>query len=163
MDTGVVLLLLVMVAGLFGVLVPMLPGMGIIFAAIVVYGFYSDWLLYSPIFMVFCGILTIVSFAVDYLGGVYGAKKYGGASKEAMIAALVGGVIGMVIFHFIGMIIGSAAGIFVVEYYHNHKKADQSAKAAIGVLIGTALGIAVQFALALVILCWVVYKIIIVF
>ena len=163
MDTGVVLLLLAIVAGLFGVLVPMLPGMGIIFAAVTIYGFYSDWLLYSPVFMVFCGVLTIVSFAVDYLSGAYGAKKYGGASKEAMVAALIGGIIGMILFHFIGMIIGSAVGIFAVEYYHNHKNADQSAKAAIGVLIGMALGIAVQFALALVILCWVIYKIIIVF
>lgn len=162
MDTSVVLLLLVMMLGLFGVIVPMLPGMGIIFAAVLVYGFYSGWLLYSPFFAIVCGILTVISFAVDYLSGVYGAKKYGGASKEAMIAALVGGIIGMVIFSFIGMILGSALGIFAVEYYHN-KKADQSAKAAIGVLIGTAIGIAVQFALALIVICWVVYKIIIVF
>ena len=161
MNTGIILLLVVMIFGLFGVVIPMLPGMGIIFCAVLVYGLWSDWFLYSPLFMVIVGILTVLSFAVDYLSGIFGAKKYG-ASKHAMLAAFAGAIIGMILFNFVGMILGSALGIFVVEY-HNNKTADQSAKAALGVLIGTAVGIAIQFALAMVVVCYVIYRVIVVF
>jgi len=102
----------------------------------------------------FPGIWTVLAFVivaaiveiVEAFAGIWGVKRMGG-SKLGGVAALVGGLLGMVlgtsipvplVGNLLGMVLGSFALVFAVEYYHFHK-----AGVAAGVAWGTVVGRAV--------------------
>ena len=43
MNWAEVLLLIALVVGFFGTIIPMVPGLGLMFGAILLYGFYDGW------------------------------------------------------------------------------------------------------------------------
>ena len=156
MNWAEVLLLIALVVGFFGTIIPMVPGLGLMFGAILLYGFYDGWCMYSPMLAVLAGVFTALGMGIDYAGSAIGAKKFG-ASKQGVIASVIGGVIGLVLFSFAGMLIGSIVGLVAVEYYEK-RDLIQSGKAALGVLIGNIAGIVLQAVLAVIILIYVFVK-----
>ncbi len=97
----------------------------------------------------FPGIGTLVAFLLLCIGveileafaGLWGVQKRGG-SKAAGWAALVGGIIGMVlggaIFPVVGNLLGMLAGSFGLAFWAEHarmKKADHAAHVAFGAVI----------------------------
>ena len=60
MGTNEWILILVMMIGLAGTIIPMLPGMGLIFLAILVYGFVDGWNSYSGFYVSIVGIITMI-------------------------------------------------------------------------------------------------------
>lgn len=112
--------------------------------------------MYSPMLAVLAGVFTALGMGIDYAGSAIGAKKFG-ASKHGVIASVIGGVIGLVLFSFAGMLIGSVVGLVAVEYYEK-RDLIQSGKAALGVLIGNIAGIVLQAVLAVIILIYVFVK-----
>ena len=93
MNWAEVLLLIALVVGFFGTIIPMVPGLGLMFGAILLYGFYDGWCMYSPMLAVLAGVFTALGMGIDYAGSAIGAKKFG-ASKHGVIASVIGGVIG---------------------------------------------------------------------
>ena len=151
-------LLVMLVIGFFGTIIPMVPGLGLMFGAILIYGFYDGWSMYSPGLAVMAGIFTALGAGIDYAGSAIGAKKFG-ASKHGVIASVIGGVIGLIFFNFAGMLLGSVIGLVLVEYYEK-RDLIQSGKAALGVLIGSIAGIILQAVLAVILLGYVFFKMI---
>ncbi len=147
MNWAEVFLIVVLLIGFFGTIIPMVPGLGMMFAAILIYGFYDGWVLYSPILAVIAGVFTILGAGIDYAGSAIGAKKFG-ASKHGVIASLLGGVIGLLLFSFVGMLIGSVLALVCVEYYEKRDLL-KSTKTAVGVLVGNIVGIALQAVMAM--------------
>ena len=159
MDPMQVLFLLVLFIGFFGTIIPMVPGTGLIFGAVLLYGFYDGWSLYSPFFAVVAGICTVICFAIDYVGSAMGAKKFG-ASKHGVIGSLAGGILGFVLFNFVGLLLGSDIGLVAVEYYEK-KDMQQSTKAAMGVLVGSVVGIVLQAVIAAILVAYVFIKMVV--
>jgi len=157
MDIMQAVLILVLFIGFFGTMIPMVPGIGLMFGAILLYGFYDGWSLYSPFFAIVAAVCAIICSAIDYLASAFGAKKFG-AGKHGVIGSLVGGVLGFVFFNFFGLILGSVIGLVAVEYYEK-KDLQQSTKAAAGVLIGSVVGIVLQAVIAVILLAYVCMKI----
>ena len=155
--TAEFILTIVLVLALAGTIIPLLPGIGLMFVSTLVYGFFDHWESLSPWFVAGIGGATILAFGIDYAGSAIGAKKFG-ATKYGIWGAMLGGIVGMIFLGPPGVLLGPIIGVLAVEILGG-KSLDDAIRCAIGVAIGVAGGAIVQFALALVIFIWVMIKI----
>jgi uncharacterized protein YqgC (DUF456 family) len=131
------LAVLVMMVGIIGCVVPMIPGTPLIFAAAIVHRLVmgsagAQW-------WVLCllGLLAMLSFGAEYAASFYGAKTLG-ATRRGMIGAVVGGLVGL-FFGIIGILIGPFIGAFSFEFIGGRAWRD-SARAGVGATLGLAVG-----------------------
>ncbi|OGB60384.1 MAG: hypothetical protein A2Y94_08275 [Caldithrix sp. RBG_13_44_9] len=113
----IILLIIVsslMLAGLAGTFLPLVPGLPLIYLAFLVYGFFTGWIDYGFNFMLVWGIITLLLMFLDYYTGALGAKKYG-ASPAGIWGAIIGGFLGVIFLGFLGIIAGPFLGAFVGE------------------------------------------------
>jgi uncharacterized protein len=132
---------LLLAAGLVGSVVPFLPGTPLILAGALVYAFATDW---DPVGL---GGLTALSYALNYLAGAYGARRYGGSSW-AVAGALLGALLGIGLGP-VGLLVGPIAGAVAGELLRTGHL-ERSMRSGVGAVVGVALGIASTFALAVV-------------
>lgn len=156
MDVYAWLLIIFMLIGLVGTLLPLVPGVGLIFVGIVIYGLFDQWVSYSVGLAVVAGILTVVAFFIDQAAGSIGAKKFG-ASTLAALGALLGSIVGGIVFNVPGLLAGGLLGSVGIELYRQ-RNLPASMRAATGVLVGTAIGAASQFVVALVLVIYTISK-----
>ncbi len=146
----VTLTTIAMIPGLAGVLIPVLPGLPIMFGVALVFGIIDHFSHLQPYELAILALLTVISLGIDYASGLLGAK-YGGASKRATGYGIIGLIIGLIAFPPFGSIAGLFIGVLVGELtlQSNEKRA---IKAASGTLLGTVAGIALNFILAIIFL-----------
>ncbi len=147
------IILAVLLLGQAGTVVPLLPGLWIQWAAALVYGLVSGFDLTGGILFAVITILTILGNIVDNIAMGASAKTTG-ASWLSIGAALIGGVVGSLIFPPLGGLILAMGGIFLVEYIRirDLRKAWDSTR---GLAIGCGWGAILRFGFGLlVILVW---------
>ncbi len=105
----------VMVLGLMGVVLPVLPGLFLIWAAAVFYGFMVG---FGTVGWSVVGLLTILAVAGLIKSVVIPrrAAAQSGASGWAQLGAVAGGVVGFFVIPVFGLVIGALAGLLAVEY-----------------------------------------------
>ena len=137
---------LLVLTGLFGLIVPAIPGAPLIFAGLVLAAWVEDFNYVGLWTIVALAVLALLTFGVDFWATLVGSKKFG-ASKRAIIGALIGVVVGIflglpgVIFApFIGAVIGELSA---------QKNLPQALRSGVGATIGLVLGAALKIALAL--------------
>ncbi len=111
--TGLVLLALVV--GLAGTVVPVLPGILLMWGAVVAYGFFVG---FGPAGIVAVVLVTLLSAAAVALGFIL-PKRFAddsGASLASQLAAVLGGIIGFFVIPVIGIVVGALVGIALAEY-----------------------------------------------
>lgn len=139
--------------GLTGTVVPALPGIPLIFAGCVLAAWAGEFEAIGTFKLVFLGILTVIGFAVDWVAQMMGAKK-AGASRYGIAGALVGTVVGLFfgIFGILFMpLIGAVIGELIAK--KDLLTAGNIGLATwIGMLIGTAVKVAIAFAMIAVLL-----------
>ena len=144
MDLGVVVLIgAAMLAGIFGTVVPLLPGLPIVWAAAVVYALISDagatgWLAFA--------VITAIAVAGIVLGTLLPHRRVvaAGVPRSSVIVGVVLGIVGFFVIPVIGLPIGAAAGILVAEK-RRLDDWDAAAAATKSLLIGFGLGALLQF------------------
>ena len=137
---------LLMLPGLAGVLLPVVPGIPLMFVVALVFGFVDRW---EHLLLWELGVLVgivLLSLLVDYLAGLLGAR-YGGASRRAILWGLAGLVIGLLVFPPFGGLIGLFVGVLVAELAGGRDQRE-AFRAAAGSLLGTLIGTAVSLFLA---------------
>jgi len=141
-----VLVVVLMLLGLAGIVLPALPGTILIFAGILLAAWIDDFARIGAWTLVLTGALTLVSIACDYLAAVMGAKRLG-ASRQAVVGAALGTVLGL----FTGLwgllfmpLVGAAIGEYLV--IRDLQRAGHVGFATgVGLLIGIAAKIAIAF------------------
>jgi len=105
----------VMVLGLMGVVLPVLPGLLLIWAAALFYGLMVG---FGTLGWAVLGLLSVLVLAGIVKGVVIPrrAAAASGASGWAQLGAVVGGVIGFFVIPVLGLILGALAGLLAVEY-----------------------------------------------
>ena len=146
--TYVVITLVIMTLGLLGTVLPMLPGIVLIYGGFFFYGIMTDWSAYGWKAMAFWGVIALATFAVDHLASALGARKFG-ASRYGFWGALIGAFVGIIVANLPGLIVGAFAGAFLAELLAG-KAVREALRSGQGALIGLLAGTFFKVALGIV-------------
>lgn len=138
---------MVMLAGLIGSLLPVLPGTPLILIAAIGHRLYFGDASVSNLVLGILVALTVVSLVFDFLASMLGAKKFG-ATWRGMLGALIGGFIGL-FFSLPGIILGPFLGAMLFEMLGD-KEFKKAAHAGLGAALGLLLGIVGKFSISVV-------------
>jgi uncharacterized protein YqgC (DUF456 family) len=140
---GIILVL----AGLLGALLPVLPGPPLSFIALVLLQF-TENPPFTEEFLIIMGLIMVAVTVLDYIVPVYGTKRYGG-SKQGVRGSMIGLIAGIFIlpalgivigpFGLLGIILGPFIGAYIGEKMSG-KDSDTALKAAFGSFIGFLAG-----------------------
>ena len=149
MDTTILLWVLavsLIITGLVGIVLPLLPGAPLLFLGLVAAAWAEDFTYVGFGTLGILAALTALIYVVDFLAGILGAKHFG-ASTRAMIGAGIGAVVG-IFMGFIGIIIGPFIGAVIGEL-SVRRELTAAGMAGLGTTIGLLLGVAAKIALGL--------------
>ena len=136
------------VLGVAGTVLPMLPGAILVFGGIALAAWIDDFARIPVWLLLLLAVLTAMAWAVDYLAAAAGARR-AGASKLAIIGAGLGTLAG--IFSGLwGLLFMPLAGAAIGEYVARRDvwRAGKVGVATwIGLLLGTAVKVALVFAM----------------
>lgn len=131
--------------GLAGTVVPVLPGVPLVFAGLAIAAWIDDFQRVGMLPLMFIGVLAVLSFVVDLVAAVRGARR-AGASRTALIGAAIGtlaglpfGLIGILVGPFVGAAAGQLIGGGTVE---------DAGRVALGTWVGFLLGTLGKLAIA---------------
>jgi uncharacterized protein YqgC (DUF456 family) len=133
-------------AGLVGVVVPAVPGTILIFAGLLLAAWSDGFVRVGVPMMVLLGVLTVATYFVDVAMMALGMKRLG-TTKRAMAGAALGALAGL-FFGLPGLIVGPFAGAMLGELTAsaNWRVAGRAGFAAwIGFLLGTLAKIGLAF------------------
>jgi uncharacterized protein YqgC (DUF456 family) len=119
-----ILAVILVAAGMAGLIFPVLPGAPIMFAGLVVAAWAEGFAHVSTGTLIVLGVMALLMYLVDFLASAFGAKRFG-ASPRAIIGATIGAIVGgrAGIGATVGLALGAAAkltlafamvGIFVI-------------------------------------------------
>ncbi len=134
--------------GIVGTFLPVLPGVPFVFAGMALAAYVDDFQKVGWITLLVLGILTIVAVLVDFVAASLGAKRVG-ASRAAIAGAAIGTLIGIFMGPF-GLIFGSFFGAVIGELVatSNAPHAARVGLAAwLGLILGTLFKLALTFAM----------------
>ena len=135
--TGVLLLL-----GVIGSVVPLLPGPVLIFAAGILHTILRPESAMSWQGILILSLWLVLAYVVDFLSGVMGARWFG-ASRWGIAGVMVGGIVGL-FFAPLGFIIGPLAGALAFEIFFAKKRIQPAVKSTWGTLLGTGVGLVLR-------------------
>ena len=147
--------IILLVLGIVGTFLPVLPGLLLSLAGLLIYKFGTD----APLSMIYVWIfvfLTVMSVVLNYVIPARTNRKYGG-TRWGSVGSVVGTIAGLLFIPIpFGFLIGMFLGVFIGELLHDasdKKKAWNSTKGAfIGFLYGTGFNFIVGLAMFLVVL-----------
>ena len=142
---------LLIVAGLVGTVLPVLPGTALVLAGIVLGAWIDDFTRVGPVMLAVIGVLAVLAWVLEYVAGLMGAKR-AGASRLALVGAAVGTVVGL----FMGLVgvlfmplVGAAAG----EYWARRgqlQPGQQAVRVGVATWVGIMVGIVAKVVIAFV-------------
>ena len=147
MDTFLwIVSVLLILAGVAGTVLPVLPGTALVLAGMVLAAWVDDFSRVSGLTIAVLTALAVVSWVLDYVAGVLGARR-AGASRQALIGAALGTVVGI----FMGLIgvlfmplVGAAAGEYLAQ--RDERRAVSVGIATWwGIMIGIAAKVGIAF------------------
>jgi uncharacterized protein YqgC (DUF456 family) len=143
--TYFIIALLIMIVGLLGVILPVIPGIVIIFVSTLLYGSLTGFETISVRLIVVFGVLTALTYLLDYLATAFGVKKMGGSFAGAS-GAVIGMILGFLIpgVGLFGFVIGAFIGAFIFELMVV-KETRIALKAGLGSFLGFLLGGFIKF------------------
>lgn len=145
MDWLFILAIILIVIGIAGTFLPVLPGIPVVFLGMLTLAWLDQFQKVSMTTTVVLGLIAFFAFLVDFILALYTTKK-AGASKYALWGVAIGSIVGIVLGGlgiFIGAILGALIGEFFV--YRDLQKATT-------VGLSTGFGFVIAFVVKLVLL-----------
>lgn len=144
--------IVLMAVGLIGTLLPVVPGAIIILGAAVLHQSMLGseksvgwWNIAALV------LLTLLSYAFEFAGGYFGAKRFG-ATKWGAFGATIGAIAGL-FYPFPGLIVGPVVGAIAGELVAG-KRLVKAGRAGWGTLLGNLAGMLGKLTIALVMVGW---------
>ncbi len=134
------------VLGLAGTVLPLLPGTLLVLGGIVVGAWIDDFARVTTTTVVVVSVLAVLAWGLDYVAGLLGAQR-AGASKQALLGAAVGTVVGL----FMGLVgvlfmplVGAAVGEYLAQ--KDHGRAVRIGVATwVGIMVGLIAKVVLSF------------------
>ncbi len=127
---------ILMLAGIAGSLLPLLPGPPLSYLGLLVLQL-RDPVPFTSEFLLGWAAIVLVILLLDYFVPIYGTKKFGG-TKYGLWGCTVGLIAGFW-FGPVGIVVGPFVGALIGEWLAS-KNSDQALKAALGSFVGFLLG-----------------------
>ncbi len=137
---------LLVLGGLAGTLLPILPATPLIFAGMLLAGWLDQFQRIGWITFTALAVLVVLSQLLDLVAGSLGAKK-AGASPAAVWGALIGSILG-ILGGLPGLLLGPFVGAAAGEFWAR-QDAFQASKVGIAAMLGFILGAIAKVAAAL--------------
>jgi uncharacterized protein YqgC (DUF456 family) len=141
-----VLVALLLLVGLVGSVVPMLPGTVLVFAGALLHAVAHGFDPIGPWRLAVLGLLTLLAYGLDYAAGALGVRRFGG-SGWAAAGAVLGAIVG-IFFGLPGLVLGPLLGALAAEYAYT-RRLGTSARAALGTVVGLLVGAVAKIGLGL--------------
>ncbi|MFN7222047.1 MAG: DUF456 domain-containing protein [Burkholderiales bacterium] len=137
---------ILLLAGLAGTILPALPGVPLVFGALLLAAYLDGFTRVGWPTLVILGVLTALAMLADFVATLLGAKR-AGASRLALVGAAVGSVLGifsglwgLLVFPFIGAVVGELI---------SRKQLGHAGKVGFATWLGLLLGTVAKIAIAL--------------
>lgn len=138
----------VMLVGLFGLLVPLFPGIVVMWLAALGYGVVTGFNTLGIVLFIIISLLMLAGTLADNVLMGAGARK-AGASWLSIAAALVAGVVGTLLVPPLGGLVAAPLAVLLVEY-QRHKDWQKAVLALQGLAKGWGLSFFVRFGIGVV-------------
>jgi uncharacterized protein YqgC (DUF456 family) len=145
---GFIIASIIMLIGVAGLLLPVLPGAPLILTGMVIYGLLAGFYELGLGFWIGQSILVVLIYTVDHIASAIGVKRYNG-SHAAIVGSIVGIVIGLITLGFIGIIIGPILGAVAGEFIAKGSL-EQALKVGVGAFVGIAGGLIAKLIIGIV-------------
>lgn len=139
--------IVLMLLGVVGTLLPAIPGIGFVFAGILVYAIATQFATISGATVAIFGVIAVLTWLANYLGSVMGAASGGGKGK-ALIGTILGAIAGVIIGGPVAILIGAFIGALVGALIEG-KTHQQATKVAIWSVVGIIGATLFQFLIAI--------------
>ncbi len=133
--------------GLAGTVLPLLPGTVLVWGGILVGAWIDDFSRVGTTTLVVVSVLAVLAWALDYVAGLMGAQK-AGASKQALLGAAIGTVVG-IFMGLVGVLFMPLVGAAIGEYVAL-KDQNRAVKVGIATWFGIMVGLIAKVVLAFV-------------
>jgi uncharacterized protein YqgC (DUF456 family) len=136
---------LALLAGLAGVVVPVLPGAVALWGGVWLIAWAGGFQLVGAPTLIVTGILALLILAADWAATALGAKAFG-ASRWAMVGATLGLLVGLFLGP-VGIVLGPVVGAVALELWKD-ANLEKALHAGVGTLVGFLAGSVVKVILA---------------
>jgi uncharacterized protein YqgC (DUF456 family) len=131
-------------AGLAGLVLPVLPGAPLLFAGLLVAAWAEDFARVGPGWLTVLAVLALASYAVDWLAAVWGVQRFGASGRAATGAAL--GLLAGLFLGPVGIVAGPFLGAVAGELLAR-RGLGQAGRAGLGATLGLVAGAALKLTL----------------
>jgi uncharacterized protein YqgC (DUF456 family) len=134
------------VIGLAGTVLPILPGVPIMYAGMFLAAWAGHFARLGAATLILLAVLAAISIALDFIAGALGAKRVG-ASPRAQWGAFLGAIVG-IFFGIPGLILGPFIGALVGQFMSGSGVSHSTRVGIatwIGLLFGTIAKLAISF------------------
>lgn len=133
------------VAGIAGTVLPVLPGILLVFGGLFVAAWAEGFQRVGAVGLTIIGAMALLSLGIDFVASLLGAKRVG-ASPLALAGAAIGAFAG-IFFGIVGVFIGPFVGAVAGEYLARGRLV-QAGKVGVGTWVGLILGAIAKVVLA---------------
>ncbi|WP_169713509.1 DUF456 domain-containing protein [Paludifilum halophilum] len=146
------IIVLLFIAGFAGLLLPVLPDSPLMLLGFVLYHFLIDSDSLTLSFWIGAVLITAAVLAIDYIAGGIAARTYGG-SRWSIGAAMIGALVGGIVFPPLGILFGPILAVMIVELLQK-KSWEEALKTGFGTLVGFLGGLFVKGLLMIGMIVW---------
>lgn len=136
---------ILIVVGVLGVVVPVLPGLPLVFLGMWLAAWAGGYEQVGVAMLLLLGLLTALSLGVDLLATLFGAKRVG-ASRQALVGAALGTLFGLFL-GLVGIFVGPFVGALAGEWLHG-RRLGHATRVGMGTWLGIVFGAVLKLALA---------------
>ena len=126
--------IVLIIIGIIGCLVPVLPGPPLSFGGILILHF-TPFAEYSRNLLIILGVVAGIVTILDYFVPIWGTKKFGG-SKYGVRGSLIGLLVGLLFLGPLGIVLGPFLGALLGELLFDSSDFKRALKAAFGSFVG---------------------------
>lgn len=137
---------LLVVAGLVGLVLPALPGPPLIFLGLLSGAWAEGFAKVGLKTLLVLAVMAAVAYLADFVAGAYGARRFGASPKSA-VGAAIGAVVG-IFFGLPGLLLGPFVGAVIGELIEV-RDIMAAGRAGVGATVGLVLGTAAKVSLGL--------------
>ena len=149
-----IIVVVLLIIGIIGCFVPVMPGPPISYVALLIFHFFSSYNIDENTLWLWALIVIAVT-VFDLWVQIYGVKKFGG-TKKAVNGSIIGLIIGIFLFPPFGIIIGPFLGAFIGAKMDD-PDVNKALRIALGALAGFVAGTIVKLSVSLYII-YIIYE-----